>query len=108
MGLIRGDYIGKREGFIPGSASLHNCMAGHGPDNEAYERGRTAESKPQYLDNTLAFLFETQLVVQPTKFALESEILERDYYEHWQGIQKRFHRERDTVEEPAAAQAHSD
>ncbi len=28
MGLIRGQYIGKAkaEGFVPGSASLHNCM----------------------------------------------------------------------------------
>lgn len=93
MGLIRGEYIGKREGFIPGAASLHNCMSGHGPDNDAYERGRNAEPKPQYLDNTLAFLFETQLVVRPTKFALESEILERNYYEHWQGIKKLFNGE---------------
>ena len=99
MGLIHGEYIGKREGFIPGSASLHNCMSGHGPDNEAYERGRNAEAKPQYLDNTLAFLFETQLVVRPTKFALESEILERNYYEHWQGIKKLFHaREPETID----------
>lgn len=101
MGLIQGEYIGKREGFIPGSASLHNCMAGHGPDNDAYEKGRQAESKPQYLDNTLAFLFETQLVVRPTKFALETEILERDYYQHWQGIQKRFH-SKESEMEPAA------
>jgi homogentisate 1,2-dioxygenase len=90
MGLIHGEYIGKREGFIPGSASLHNCMSGHGPDNEAYERGRNAEPTPQFLDNTLAFLFETQLVVRPTRFALESEILERNYFEHWQGIKKLF------------------
>jgi len=98
MGLIYGEYIGKREGFIPGAASLHNCMSGHGPDNDAYERGRNADAAPQYLDNTLAFMFETQLVVRPTKFALESEILERDYYEHWQGIKKLFN-----AHEPAVA-----
>lgn len=97
MGLIYGEYIGKREGFIPGSASLHNCMSGHGPDNEAYERGRNAAATPQYLDNTLAFLFETQLVVRPTRFALESEILERNYYEHWQGIRKLFSAEQPAV-----------
>ena len=90
LGLIKGEYIGKGGGFIPGSASLHNCMSGHGPDNDALERGRNAEAKPVYLDNTLTFLFETQLVVRPTKFALESEILERNYYEHWQGIKKLF------------------
>jgi hypothetical protein len=29
-------------------------------------------------------------VIRPTKLALESEWLERDYYRHWQGLQKRF------------------
>lgn len=102
MGLIYGEYIGKREGFIPGSSSLHNSMSGHGPDNEALERGRNADATPQFLDNTLAFMFETQLVVRPTRFALESEILERNYYEHWQGIKKLFH-----AEEPAVTGSRS-
>jgi homogentisate 1,2-dioxygenase len=90
LGLIAGQYIGKDASFGPGSASLHNCMSGHGPDAEAYERGANAELKPTYLDNTLVFLFETQLPIRPTRFALESELLERDYYTHWQGLRKRF------------------
>jgi homogentisate 1,2-dioxygenase len=90
LGLISGDYIGKSDAFVPGSASLHNCMSGHGPDAAAYERGRDAELKPQYLDNTLVFLFETQLPVRPTKFAMETDLLERDYYTHWQGLKKQF------------------
>ena len=46
LGLISGQYIGKGDGFAPGSASLHNCMSGHGPDADAYERGaqRRAEA----------------------------------------------------------------
>ena len=36
VGLIKGQYIGKKEGFEPGCASLHNCMSGHGPDGEAF------------------------------------------------------------------------
>ena len=67
MGLIFGKYDAKAEGFLPGGASLHNCMSGHGPDAETYERASTAELKPQYLDNTLAFMFETQLVLRPTR-----------------------------------------
>lgn len=90
LGQIYGQYIGKAEGFVPGSASLHNCMSGHGPDAEAYERGRNAELKPQFLDNTMTFLFETQLPVRPTKWALETDLLERDYYIHWQGLKKHF------------------
>ena len=90
MGLIYGQYIGKAEGFVPGSSSLHNCMSGHGPDAEAFERGATAELKPEYLGNTMAFLFETRLQIRLTQFALETDLVEHDYYTHWQGIKKQF------------------
>jgi homogentisate 1,2-dioxygenase len=90
MGLIRGAYDAKAEGFVPGGASLHNSVAGHGPDAETFERASQAELKPQYLDNTLAFMFETQLVVRPTKFALEAKILQHEYFECWQGLKKHF------------------
>jgi homogentisate 1,2-dioxygenase len=90
MGLIFGAYDAKAEGFVPGGASLHNCMSGHGPDAETYERAIAADLKPQKLDNTLAFMFETQLAVRPTKFAMETKILQHEYYECWQGLKKHF------------------
>ena len=90
MGLIFGQYDAKAEGFVPGGASLHNCMSGHGPDAETWERATNAELKPQYLDNTLAFMFETQWAVRPTKFALETKVLQHEYYECWQGLKKHF------------------
>jgi homogentisate 1,2-dioxygenase len=90
MGLIFGQYDAKAEGFVPGGASLHNCMSGHGPDAETWEKATNAELKPQYLDNTLAFMFETQWAVRPTKFALETKILQHEYYECWQGLKKHF------------------
>ena len=90
VGLIQGQYIGKGQGFDPGSASLHNCMSGHGPDAVAFERGREMELKPTYLEDTLTFIYETQLPIRPTKFALETDALERDYYTHWLGLKKHF------------------
>jgi homogentisate 1,2-dioxygenase len=90
MGLIYGQYIGKAHGFVPGGASLHNSMTGHGPDNETWERGSTVNLEPQRLENTMAFMFETQLLIRPTKFAVETELLEKTYYEHWQGLGRRF------------------
>ena len=38
MGLVHGAYDAKAEGFAPGGASLHNCMSGHGPDAETFEK----------------------------------------------------------------------
>ena len=90
MGLIRGAYDAKAEGFVPGGASLHNCMAGHGPDAATFERASSAELKPVFLADTLAFMFETRFVCRPTKFALESSQLDEQYFECWQGLEKRF------------------
>lgn len=90
MGLVFGAYDAKAEGFVPGGASLHNCMAGHGPDADTFARASTADLKPVYLANTLAFMFETQLVVHPTAFAMNTRILQHEYFECWQGLKKRF------------------
>lgn len=90
MGLIHGQYDAKAEGFLPGGASLHNCMSGHGPDAETFERASKADLKPHYIDGTLAFMFETRLPVQATRFALESKILQHEYFECWQSLKKNF------------------
>jgi homogentisate 1,2-dioxygenase len=90
MGLVRGVYDAKAEGFLPGGASLHNCMSGHGPDEETYERSSRLELKPHYIDNVLAFMFETRMVIRPTRFAMETKILQHEYYECWQGLKKHF------------------
>jgi homogentisate 1,2-dioxygenase len=90
MGLVRGVYDAKAEGFVPGGASLHNCMAAHGPDAATFEKARTAELAPQKVTDTLAFMFETSLVVRPTRFALETPALQRDYDACWQGLSKLF------------------
>jgi homogentisate 1,2-dioxygenase len=90
MGLIFGVYDAKAEGFLPGGASLHNCMSGHGPDAETFEKASAAELKPQHVDDTLAFMFETRLPVRPSRWALESKILQHEYYECWQGLKRLY------------------
>ena len=90
MGLIMGQYDAKAEGFLPGGASLHNCMSGHGPDAETFERASIADLKPHYIGGTLAFMFETRLPVRPTRFAMESKILQHEYYECWHSLKKNF------------------
>ena len=65
-------------------------MSGHGPDAETYERATNAELKPQYLANTLAFMFETRFAIQTTKHALEHDTLQKNYFECWQGLKRGF------------------
>ena len=90
MGLIFGVYDAKAEGFLPGGASLHNCMSGHGPDAETWERATNAELTPVKTTDTLAFMFETQLALRPTRYAMESKILQHEYFECWQQLKKHF------------------
>jgi len=91
MGLIHGVYDAKAEGFVPGGASLHNCMSGHGPDAETFEKASAADlSQPTRIEDTMAFMFESRYVIRPTRYALESAQLQSGYYRCWQGLQKHF------------------
>lgn len=91
MGLIHGAYDAKAEGFVPGGASLHNCMTGHGPDAGTFEKASHADTgKPDYIRDTMAFMFETPAIIQPTRYALETAALQAEYFQCWQGLQKHF------------------
>jgi homogentisate 1,2-dioxygenase len=90
MGLVKGAYDAKAEGFVPGGMSLHNALSAHGPDRASFEKAVTAELKPHKIADTLAFMFETRLVVRPTKFALETPALQKDYDTVWAGFEKMF------------------
>lgn len=93
MGLIEGIYDAKEGGgFVPGGASLHNCMSGHGPDADTYRKMTQVELKPVKLDGTLAFMFETRFVSKPTAFAMSCAELQTDYWECWQGLTPEFKR----------------
>lgn len=90
MGLILGEYDAKADGFLPGGSSLHNCMSGHGPDAETFEKASAEELVPHKIEGTMAFMFETRFAVRPTSYALETPDRQADYYECWQGLKKNF------------------
>ncbi len=91
MGLIQGSYDAKAHGFVPGGASLHNCMSAHGPDAATFEKASTADThQPQQIEGSYAFMFETRKVIRPTDRALSSPLRQRDYHQCWQGLAKHF------------------
>ncbi len=90
MGLVKGTYDAKETGFLPGGASLHNCMSPHGPEAAVVEKSTKAKLKPERYENNLAFMFESRYIIQATQAALESPALEKNYYRCWQGLKKRF------------------
>lgn len=93
MGLVEGSYDAKEGGFLPGGASLHNCMSAHGPDNASTMKAIAAELVPERYENTLAFMFETGRVLRPTEHALNSTLLQRDYDECWSNMTRTFNAE---------------
>jgi homogentisate 1,2-dioxygenase len=91
MGLISGVYDAKATGFLPGGASLHNCMIGHGPDAPAFERAIKADvSSPERITDSLAFMFESRWVFHVARQALEADELQPSYQEAWLGLKKNF------------------
>jgi homogentisate 1,2-dioxygenase len=90
MGLVRGLYDAKETGFVPGGCSLHNSMAAHGPDVEAFEKASSADLKPQKLADTLAFMFESRYPYTATAFAMESPALQSDYRACWAALPRMF------------------
>jgi homogentisate 1,2-dioxygenase len=90
MGLVTGEYDAKAEGFVPGGGSLHNTYASHGPDADTYAKASTAELKPQKLEGTLAFMFESRWTILPTRQAMEATFRQRDYDAVWSGLTRNF------------------
>ena len=88
MGLIHGAYDAKADGFAPGAMSLHNLMAGHGPDVASWKGASEAELKPHKIEGTMAFMVESCWPYVPTQFALETDKLQGDYDEAWGGFPK--------------------
>jgi len=94
MGLIKGRYEAKEDGFSAGGASLHSIMTPHGPDRECFEAASNNELTAQRIaDGTQAFMFETSYSMALTEWATKlCNKLDDDYYVCWQDLRKRFDR----------------
>lgn len=86
MGLIHGAYDAKADGFVPGGLSLHNLMAGHGPDVASWDGASKADLKPHKIDGTMAFMVETCWPYRPTAHAVATA--QPDYDAAWAGFPK--------------------
>jgi homogentisate 1,2-dioxygenase len=86
MGLVHGAYDAKAEGFRPGGVSIHNCMSAHGPDVASFDKATSKELKPEKIENTLAFMWESRYVFRPTAAALKAKELQKDYDKVWNGF----------------------
>ncbi|GLS28049.1 homogentisate 1,2-dioxygenase [Marinibactrum halimedae] len=90
MGLIKGQYEAKPNGFLPGGMSLHNCMSPHGPEAEVFEQAVNGKLIPEQHQDTLAFMFESHWVIEPTEFALHTPLRQTNYMECWANLKKYF------------------
>lgn len=76
MGLIKGHYEAKEEGFQPGGASLHSIMTPHGPDAECFEKNSTAKLEPERVA-------EGTMVKKKSYFTFLNLILHGENLQQW-------------------------
>jgi homogentisate 1,2-dioxygenase len=92
MGLIQGSYEAKQGGFLPGGASLHSISTPHGPDAQTFESAIKEELLPKRVaDGTMAFMFESCLMLKTTDWAMQAAELQDDYWKAWAPLQAHFH-----------------
>jgi homogentisate 1,2-dioxygenase len=65
-------------------------MSAHGPDADGFEKATNSKDEPLKLKDTMAFMFESRYIIRPTQFALETDVLQKDYYKCWQDLEKKF------------------
>jgi homogentisate 1,2-dioxygenase len=95
MGLIHGNYDAKTGGgFKPAGASLHNVMSAHGPDANSHEKASNVDLKPAKVgEGSMAFMFESCLMVGVTEWGLKNGKVQEDYNEEsWEPLKPRFKR----------------
>jgi homogentisate 1,2-dioxygenase len=92
--ILDGEFLALDESglvqALPGGVSLHNTILPHGPDVDAFERASNAELKPQKLQGTLAFMFETRFPQRVTAYASQSEALQKNYGVYGHRLKKHF------------------
>jgi homogentisate 1,2-dioxygenase len=89
MGMVWGKYDAK-VGFQPGGASLHSPMTAHGPDEPTFLGASNAALAPHKFEAGLAFMFETNLTLKLTEYALHAPHRDLDYQKCWQKLPRCF------------------
>ena len=86
MGLIRGEYDAKQQGFEIGGISIHNSFTAHGPDAGSFLKASQGKLGPEKYVNTLAFMFESSENWLIGKKAIGSPNRQLNYQTCWSGL----------------------
>ena len=87
--------VEKKGGFRPGGCSLHPVMCPHGPDQGTFAKASKADSsKPVKLEQGLAFMFETKMLIKVSNYARTCAHREIDYVNCWDGLDNNFEKKR--------------
>lgn len=90
MGLVRGSYDAKAEGFLPGGVSLHNAYTPHGPDVQTHQQATAADLAPMHTGDGLAFMLESRLAYAVCDWAFSASERDRSYSDCWQDLPVNF------------------
>jgi homogentisate 1,2-dioxygenase len=63
-------------------------MNAHGPDTQSTSKAMEADLVPQKIEATMAFMFESCFPIQPTAWAMQTALLQKDYDDCWTNFPK--------------------
>jgi homogentisate 1,2-dioxygenase len=92
MGNVYGRYEARPDGFLPGGATLHLCMWGHGPDAQTFEKasGTVMPGAHRMPDDSLAFMFETSYQCSLTQYSTALHKPDPNYWRCWEPLRRHF------------------
>ncbi|OMH80439.1 Homogentisate 1,2-dioxygenase [Zancudomyces culisetae] len=92
IGLISGHYEAKKEGFMPGGASLHSMAIPHGPDTATVKRESCRVDEPERVaEGTMSFMFESMFQMKVADWALNKDgKVDENYYKAWEDMPVTF------------------
>jgi len=92
MGNIYGRYEARPDGFLPGGASLHLPMIGHGPDSDTFDKASNTPLPAAHRmpDDSLAFMFETTYMLRLTQYSNDIHKPDPNYWKCWEPLAVQF------------------
>ncbi|GMI41006.1 hypothetical protein TrCOL_g10573 [Triparma columacea] len=74
------------------------CCTPHGPDKATFDKASSCDLTPEKFSAGLAFMFETNVIMDVSRGALEAEWRDKEYFRCWEGIGRKFEYKQQTGE----------
>ncbi|KIP08015.1 hypothetical protein PHLGIDRAFT_88764 [Phlebiopsis gigantea 11061_1 CR5-6] len=98
LGLIKGVYEGRSDGFTPGALSYETGFCPHGVSGEVFTAASEGELKPSKVqEGTLMVLFESSMMLAVTDYAINTDKRHDHEPSMWNSLDAKFMKYKDQI-----------